>query len=86
MNCHCRECWRFQGHYAAYTKVSLENMYLVGSENMSWHQMCRWSDKKGLVCATRVKFVLAEVKTVRRIGVAAGSFAVPTKVSTGKNI
>ena len=35
-NCHCSQCMKTHGHYAAYTKIEEQNINFIKKTNLKW--------------------------------------------------
>ena len=85
VNCHCGECRKFHGNYAAYTKVKLEDIHIVNEEKISWYQLKNNRAKRGF-CKTCGSSLFWQPEGGDGICVSAGALDVPTGLRATKNI
>ena len=83
-NCHCIQCMKTHGHYAAYTNVLEQNVKFFKKETLKWFKSSKRA-KRGFCkkCGASIFF-----KTIGsdNIAIAAGMFNGPTKLKTKMNI
>ncbi|MBX2883104.1 MAG: GFA family protein [Granulosicoccus sp.] len=84
VNCHCQQCRRTHGHFAAYTNVSRDGLRIVSDETLSWY---RSSDiaQRGF-CRHCGSSLFWSRDGSGNISVAAGSIESPSGLSTSANI
>lgn len=85
VNCHCGECRRFHGNYAAYTKARLEDIYIVNAEKIGWYQPEKNRAKRGH-CRTCGSSLFWQQAGEDGICVAAGALDMPAGLQATKNI
>ncbi|MCH9704603.1 MAG: GFA family protein [Proteobacteria bacterium] len=85
VNCHCEECRKFHGNYAAFTKVKNEYISISGEENINWYQVKNESALRGF-CKTCGSSLFWKKEKDDGICVSAGAIDTPTKLKTTKNI
>ncbi len=82
--CHCNQCLKSHGIYAAYTNVKKEQITIDNPEKVIWYQS---SDKakRGFcgVCGSSLFWCLLDGNT---ISIAAGSLEQPTGLKASANI
>ena len=83
-NCHCTQCMKTHGHYAAYTNVPEKNVKFFKKETLKWFRSSKKA-KRGfcMKCGASLffKFIGSD-----NISIAAGMFDGPTKLKTKMNI
>ena len=83
-NCHCIQCMKTHGHYAAYTSIQEQNVKFLKKRTLKWFKSSKKA-KRGFCnrCGASLFF-----KTVgnNNIAIAAGMFNGPTKLKTKMNI
>ena len=85
VNCHCQECRKFHGNYAAFTKVEHQNIYIFNEEKISWYQIKPNQAKRGF-CKNCGSSLFWKSSNDDGICVSASVLNVPTKLRTTKNI
>ena len=83
-NCHCVQCAKTHGNYAAYTYVEEKNVKFVKKRNLKWFKSSKRA-KRGFCnkCGASLFFKIIGAKT---ISIAAGMFNRPVKLKTTMNI
>jgi len=83
-NCHCIQCIKTHGHYAAYTNVEERNVKFLKKRTLKWFISSRRA-KRGFCnkCGASLFFKVIGAKT---ISIAAGMFNRPVKLKTTMNI
>ena len=83
-NCHCVQCMKTHGHYAAYTNVQEQNVKFLKKRTLKWFRSSKRA-KRGFCrkCGASLFFKLIGSNN---ISIAAGMFNGPTKLKTKKNI
>ena len=83
-NCHCIQCMKTHGHYAAYTNVEEQNIKFIKKRTLKWFKSSKKA-KRGFCnkCGGSMffKFLGSD-----NISIAAGMFKNPTKLKTTMNI
>ena len=84
INCHCRMCRRFHGHFGAYTEASRGDLAWTGSSEPTWY---RSSDRarRGF-CPTCGASMFWLREDSGEIAIAAGSLDGPTGLKTSGHI
>jgi len=74
--CHCSQCVKTHGHYAAYSAVPTEAIEIDGADNVTWYDSSETA-KRGFckICGSRLFWRKMDSGY---IAVAAGSFDTPT--------
>ena len=83
-NCHCIQCMKTHGHYAAYTNVQEQNVKFFKKKTLKWFRSSKRA-KRGFCrkCGASLFFKLIGSNN---ISIAAGMFNRPTKLKTKMNI
>jgi len=83
-NCHCIQCMKTHGHYAAYTNVQEQNVRFSKKRTLKWFRSSKRA-KRGFCrkCGASLFFKLIGSNN---ISIAAGMFNGPTKLKTKMNI
>jgi len=83
-NCHCSQCRKTHGNYAAYTFCLEENVTFVSKKTLKWYQSSNIA-KRGFCsrCGASVFYKLLKSK---ELDIAAGMFSNPTTMKTVSNI
>ena len=83
-NCHCIQCMKTHGHYAAYTNVEEENIKFLKKKTLKWFRSSKKA-KRGFCnkCGASLFFKIINAKN---ISIAAGMFNRPVKLKTTMNI
>ena len=83
-NCHCRQCMKTHGNYAAYTNVLEKDIKFIKKRTLKWFKSSKKA-RRGFCnkCGASIffKFLGSDY-----ISIAAGMFQNPTKLKTTKNI
>ena len=83
-NCHCIQCMKTHGNYAAYTSIQEQNVKFLKKRTLKWFKSSKIA-KRGFCnrCGASLFF-----KTIgsNNIAIAAGMFNGPTKLKTIMNI
>ena len=79
-NCHCIQCMKTHGHYAAYTKIEEQNIKFIKKTTLKWFKSSKRA-KRGFCnkCGASIFF---KVLNTKEICVAAGMFNKPVKLKT----
>jgi len=83
-NCHCLQCMKTHGHYAAYTNLQEQNVKFLNKRTLKWFRSSKRA-KRGFCrkCGASLFFKLIGSNN---ISIAAGMFNGPTKLKTRMNI
>jgi len=84
INCHCSQCRKTHGNYAAYTCCPEENVTFISKKTLKWYQSSNIA-KRGFcsICGASIFYKLLKSEN---ISIAAGMFSNPTKLKTHSNI
>ena len=85
VNCHCEECRKFHGNYAAFTKVKLEDIYISNEKQINWYQLKKDQAKRGF-CNNCGSSLFWKAVDDSDICVSASALDVPTELKTTHNI
>jgi hypothetical protein len=80
VDCHCTQCRRTSGHFAAFTATRSENLVLTESEGLRWYRSSETA-RRGF-CEICGSSVLWERAPGERISIAAGTLDVTTGLET----
>ena len=83
-NCHCIQCMKTHGHYAAYTCVEEQNIKFIKKRTLKWFRSSKRA-KRGF-CSKCGASILFKALGKKDIHIAAGMFNRPTKLKTKMNI
>ena len=83
-NCHCIQCMKTHGHYAAYTNVHEQNVKFLKKRTLKWFRSSKKA-KRGF-CRKCGASLFFKVIGNKNISIAAGMFNGPTKLKTKMNI
>ena len=83
-NCHCAQCMKTHGNYAAYTNVEERNIKFLKKRTLKWFKSSKRA-KRGFCnkCGASLFFKVIGAKT---ISIAAGTFNRPVTLKTTMNI
>ncbi len=83
-NCHCIQCMKTHGNYAAYTNVEEQNIKFIKSTTLKWFRSSKKA-KRGFCrrCGASIFFKIIGAKN---ISIAAGMFSKTIKLKTIANI
>ena len=83
-NCHCIQCMKTHGHYAAYTNVQEQNVKFFKKKTLKWFRSSKRA-KRGF-CRKCGASLFFKVLGSKNISIAAGMFNGSTKLKTKMNI
>ena len=83
-NCHCIQCMKTHGHYAAYTSVEEQNIKLIKKSTLKWFRSSKRA-KRGFCNKCGASIFFKSIGT-KNIHIAAGMFNKPVKLKTIMNI
>jgi hypothetical protein len=84
VNCHCGQCRKWHGHYAAYTAAPRQNVSISGESRLSWYVSSKIA-RRGF-CAFCGSSLFWQPFDEREISIAAGSLDEPTGLETVRHI
>ena len=84
INCHCSQCMKTHGNYAAYTACSEDNIIFIKKRTLKWYKSSNIA-KRGF-CSTCGASMFYKLLKSNNISIAAGLFHNPTKLKTHSNI
>ena len=84
INCHCKQCMKTHGNYAAYTSCLEKNLHFINRKTLRWFKSSNIA-KRGFCskCGASIFYKLLKSKN---ISIAAGMLNNPTKLKTQSNI
>ena len=84
VNCHCSQCRKTHGNYAAYTYCPEENVTFISKKTLKWYHSSKVG-KRGFCsrCGASMFYKLLKSK---ELDIAAGMFSNPTTMKTVSNI
>ena len=83
-NCHCSQCMRTHGNYAAYTSCKEENIKFLNKKTLKWYKSSRKA-KRGFCNKCGASILFKRINT-KYISISAGIFNNPTGLTTKMNI
>ena len=83
-NCHCSQCMKTHGNFAAYTACPEENITFINKKTLKWFKSSNIA-KRGF-CSTCGASMFYQLLKSKNISIAAGMFRNPTKLKTYSNI
>ena len=83
-NCHCMQCMKTHGHYAAYTNVQEQNVKFLKKKTLKWFKSSKRA-RRGF-CKKCGASLFFKAISSNNISIAAGMFNGPTKLNTKMNI
>jgi hypothetical protein len=84
VNCHCGQCRRYHGHFAAYTAAALADLAITGEGSLRWFQSSPEA-RRGF-CANCGSSLFWQRLGSATISVAAGTLDEPTGLRTIRHI
>ena len=84
INCHCSQCMKTHGNYAAYTACPEEHIIFIKKRTLKWYQSSKIA-KRGF-CLTCGASMFYKLLNSENISIAAGMFNNPTNLRTHSNI
>ena len=84
INCHCSQCMKTHGNYAAYTSCLEKNVYFITNKTLKWYKSSLKA-KRGF-CSKCGASIFFKRLNSENISIAAGMFQNPTKLKTKSNI
>ena len=84
INCHCSQCMKTHGNYAAYTSCPEDNVTFISKKTLKWYKSSKIA-KRGFCSKCGASMFYKRLKS-KNISIAAGMFNNPTKLKTYSNI
>ena len=84
INCHCSQCMKTHGNFAAYTNSPEENITYISKSTLRWYNSSNFA-KRGF-CSKCGASIFYKIKKSNTISISAGMFSNPTKLKTHSNI
>ena len=84
INCHCSQCRKTHGNYAAYTCCPEENVTFISKKTLKWYQSSTFA-KRGFCSRCGASMFCKTLKS-KELDIAAGMFSNPTTMKTVSNI
>lgn len=83
-NCHCNQCIKTHGNYAAYTSCEYKYLKFINKKTLKWYKSSEKA-KRGF-CSKCGASIFFKRLNSDRISISAGMFTNPTKLETRYNI
>jgi len=83
-NCHCKQCMKTHGNFAAYTMIQKKNVKFLSKKTLKWFKSSTRA-KRGF-CKRCGASVFFQINNTENIHIAAGLFNKSLKVKTFRNI
>ena len=83
-NCHCIQCLKTHGNFAAYTKVEEKELEFLNKKTLKWFKSSKRA-KRGF-CNNCGASIFFKVLGTNQICISAGILNKPTKLKTSMNI
>ena len=83
-NCHCSQCMKTHGNYAAYTSCNENQITYLNKKTLKWFKSSKIA-KRGFCIKCGASFFYKRYKT-EKISIAAGMFSKKIKLKTYANI
>ena len=83
-NCHCSQCMKTHGNFAAYTGCPEVNITYISKKTLKWFRSSNIA-KRGFCSICGASIFYKRIKS-ENISIAAGVFEYPTKMKTVSNI
>ncbi len=80
VDCHCAQCRRTSGHFAAFTAARTQDLVLTGSEGLRWYRSSA-AARRGF-CGDCGSSLFWEPASGGRVSIAAGTLDLPTGLET----
>ena len=84
INCHCSQCMKTHGNYAAYTACLEKDIIFISNKTLKWYQSSKKA-KRGFCFRCGASIFYKHLNS-ESISIAAGMFNNPTKLKTKLNI
>ena len=84
INCHCSQCLKTHGNFAAYTSCSEDRIDFINKKTLKWYRSSKIA-KRGFCLKWGASFFYKRLDS-QRISIAAGMLKNPTKLKTHSNI
>ena len=84
INCHCSQCMKTHGNFAAYTSCSESNITFINKKTLKWYDSSKIA-KRGF-CSRCGASMFYKRKNGSMISISAGIFNNPTRLKTLFNI
>ena len=83
-NCHCIQCMKTHGNFAAYTRVNDDCLKFQSKKTLKWFKSSKKA-RRGF-CARCGASIFFKVNKSKTISISAGMFEKSFKIKTNKNI
>ena len=84
INCHCYQCMKTHGNFAAYSSCKLQDISFFSDNTLRWYQSSKTS-KRGFCNKCGASVFFKRLDSVN-ISISAGMFTNPTKLKTSHHI
>ena len=83
-NCHCIQCMKTHGHYAAYTNVEEQDVKFIKKRTLKWFKSSKKAERG--FCKKCGASILFKMNKSNIISISAGLFDKSLKLKTNRNI
>ena len=83
-NCHCIQCMKTHGNFAAYTACEEKDLFFINKSTLKWFKSSNIA-KRGFCSKCGASFFYKKYKS-KNISISAGMLTYPTKLKTFANI
>ena len=83
-NCHCSQCMKTHGNYAAYTACPENHITFINKKTLKWYKSSKIA-KRGFCSSCGASMFYKRLNS-KNISISAGMFNNPTKLKTYSNI
>ena len=84
INCHCRQCMKTHGNFAAYTSCAEDDLTFINKKTLKWFESSKIA-KRGFCSRCGASMFYKLIKS-KNISIAAGMMSNPTNLKTQSNI
>jgi hypothetical protein len=84
INCHCSQCMKTHGNYAAYTACPEDHITFINKKTLKWYKSSAIA-KRGF-CSRCGASIFYKLNKSKNISIAAGMFNNPTTLKNNSNI
>lgn len=84
VDCHCEQCRRTSGHFAAFTATRQEDLVMTESGGLRWYRSSATAERG--FCEVCGSSLFWEPASDERVSIAAGTLDLPTGLATGAHV